>query len=286
MPFDPQALLDHEIPVVRQELTAEACLLYALSLGIGADPCDREALRFVYEAELRTHPMMANVLAYPGFWLKHPGTTVTWTQLLHGEQRVVWHRPLPSEGALLGRTRVTAIEDKGPEKGAFVTFRREVSLADSGEPLCSIDQLAVCRADGGRGGFGSPPAPLPRPPERAPDAALTLPTLPQAALLYRLNGDMNPLHADPAVAAEAGFDRPILHGLCTFGVVGHALLELVCAGEPARIKAMAARFSAPVYPGETLCTEIWHEAGQVAFRARVQERDQIVLTNGLLELAG
>lgn len=286
MTFDPEVLRAHPIPVAEQRLTARDCILYALSLGIGHDPLDPSDLRFVYETDLLAHPMMANVLGYPGFWLKHPGTGVTWRQLLHGEQRVTLHRPLPTQGELIGRTEVTAVIDKGPSKGAFIHSERRVTLAGSGEPLCSIQQNAVCRADGGQGGFGSAPAyggPLP---DRAPDATCDLPTLPQAALLYRLNGDENPLHADPAVAAEAGFERPILHGLCTFGVVGHALLRTVCGGDPARFGAMAARFSAPVYPGETLRSEIWREAGHITFRARAVERDLVVLTNGRLDLAG
>ena len=286
MTFDPDALKAHAIPVVEQDLTHKDCILYALSLGLGHDPLDPTDLRFVYEKDLQTHPMMANVLAYPGFWLKHPGASVTWQQLLHGEQRVTLHRPLPTEGHLIGRSRVTAVIDKGVGKGAFIHVERIVTLAGSDEPVCTIQQNAVCRADGGRGGFGRAPTYGGALPERAPDLIHDLPTLPQAALLYRLNGDDNPLHLDPAIAAEAGFERPILHGLCTFGVVGHALLTTVCGGEPARFGAMGARFSAPVYPGETLRSEIWREAGHVAFRARVVERDLVVLNNGRLELAG
>lgn len=283
MAFDLAKLLAHEIPVARQELSARDCILYALSLGLGHDPADPEALGFVYEQGLMAHPMMANVLAYPGFWLKDPGTSVTWQQLLHGEQRVTLHRPLPIEGELIGHTKVTAVEDKGADKGAFIHSERQVTLAGSGAPVCTIEQNAVCRADGGRGGFGTAPHYGDRPPAGAPDVTIDLATLPQAALLYRLNGDMNPLHADPAVAAEAGFPGPILHGLCTFGVVGHALLTAVCGGDPTRVKSMAARFSAPVYPGETLRSEIWLQDGAAAFRARVVERDLVVLTNGWLE---
>jgi acyl dehydratase len=149
-----------------------------------------------------------------------------------------------------------------------------------------VASTTFCRADGG---FGGPTGPVNEPhrlPERAADAVCDLPTMPQSALLYRLNGDFNPLHADPEVARSAGFTRPILHGLCTFGVAGHALLKTLCGYAPARVRRIAARFSSPVYPGETIRTEIWREApGRAAFRCRLVERDVVVLNNGLFEYA-
>jgi acyl dehydratase len=141
----------------------------------------------------------------------------------------------------------------------------------------------------GDGGFGGPSGPTPEPhrlPERQPDISVDLPTLPQAGLIYRLSGDYNPLHADPAVAAGAGFSRPILHGLCTFGVAGRAVLRACCDNDQRRLGSFRARFSAPVYPGETIRTEIWRDAQTISFRARVPERDIVVLGNGLATLAG
>jgi acyl dehydratase len=137
------------------------------------------------------------------------------------------------------------------------------------------------RADGGFGGPSGPVKPVHALPERAPDMAADIATRPEAALIYRLSGDPNPLHASPAVAREAGFERPILHGLCSYGVAGRAILETCCEGDPSRLRRLDLRFSSPVYPGETIRTEIWRDGGEVSFRARVVERDVVVLNNGL-----
>ncbi len=174
--------------------------------------------------------------------------------------------------------------DKGEGKGALVYSERKVTDKASGELLATLTQTTFCRADGG---FGGPPreAPAPHPlPERAPDLVCDLPTRPEMALIYRLSGDVNPLHAEPEFAKAAGFPRPILHGLATFGVAGHALLKSVCGYDPARLAAMAGRFSAPVYPGETIRTEIWRDGKVVSFRARVLERDVVAINNGRAEI--
>jgi acyl dehydratase len=239
----------------------------------------------VYEDELRVLPTMAVVLGYPGFWLKEPDTGVDWRKVLHGEQGLILHQPLPAQASVIGRTRVTEIVDKGPGKGAMLYSERDVIEKASGAVLCTLTSCSVLR---GEGGFGGPSGPVPTPhavPERAPDVALDLPTLPQAALIYRLSGDYNPLHADPKVAAAAGFPRPILHGLCTFGVAGRALLRACCGNDQTKLKSIDVRFTAPVFPGETIRTEIWLEPGAASFRARVVERDAIVLNNGRVVLA-
>jgi acyl dehydratase len=177
--------------------------------------------------------------------------------------------------------------DKGPGKAAILYSRRDLYDHASGELLCTMWSSGVCRREGGFGGPTGPtraPHPLP---DREPDLSCELPTLRQAALIYRLSGDYNPLHADPAVAAAAGFDRPILHGLCTYGVAGHAVLKTLCGYDASRLRRFDMRFSAPVYPGETIRTEIWEEgAGRASFRARVLERDVVVLNNGLAEYDG
>ena len=149
----------------------------------------------------------------------------------------------------------------------------------------SLTQTTFCRGDGG---FGGPERAAPAPhaiPERAPDLVCDLPTRPEMALIYRLSGDVNPLHAEPDFAKAAGFPKPILHGLATFGVAGHALLKSLCGYDPARLTAIAGRFSAPVYPGETIRTEMWRDGNVVSFRARVVERDVIALNNGRAEIA-
>jgi acyl dehydratase len=205
-------------------------------------------------------------------------------RVVHGEQAITLHRPLPVEGELLGTSRVTGIVDKGPGRGAVLYSERVIADATTGAPYATVAMSAFCRGDGGFGGPAGPSWPSHPLPDRGPDAALDLPTLNQQALIYRLSGDYNPLHADPEVAREAGFPRPILHGLATLGVAGYALLKLCCNDDPNRFKSLKLRFSAPVYPGETIRTEIWRDGGGVSFRARVVERDAVVLNNGRLEL--
>lgn len=286
MAVDPEHLMNWPVPEGRQSLTVRDTMLYALGIGLGADPTDEGQLRFVYEKNLQPLPTMAAVLAYPGFWQKDPGTGLDWVRLLHAEQSIEIHRPLPVAGELVGRTRITGLVDKGADKGALLFQERTIHDAASGEAICTAAMTSFCRGDGG---FGGPSGPVPAPaeiPDRPADLVCDLPTLPQAALIYRLSGDFNPLHAEPEVARRAGFERPILHGLCTFGVAGHALLKACCGYDGSLIRSLRVRFSAPVYPGETLRTEIWRAADDdLRFRCRVLERDKLVLTNGQARLA-
>jgi acyl dehydratase len=281
MAIDYEKLLNFPIPEIRQRLAKRDTMLYALSIGLGQDPMDRAGLDFVTEPRLKAVPAMANVLGYPGFWLADPETGVDAVRLVHGEQSLILHRPLPVEGEILGRTRVTSIVDRCAGKGALLYSTREVTEAATGERLATLEQTTFLRGDGG---FGGPSGPVKQPhpePDRAPDLTLDLATRLEQALYYRLNGDHNPLHSDPDLAERAGFPRPILHGLCTFGVVCHALLKALCGYDPARFGRMDLRFSSPVYPGETIRTEVWREAdGAAAFRARVVERDKVVVSNG------
>ena len=233
------------------------------------------------------------VLGYPGFWAREPDTGIDWVKLLHGEQRMRWHRPLPSSGEVLGLSRITRLTDKGEGKGAvLVTERRLENTA--GELLATMEQVTMLRGNGGYSlaGDGQPSdAPLtaltPTPDDRVPDYTDTQTIRPEAALLYRLMGDYNPLHADPAVARQAGFAQPILHGLASYGLVAWALMRQCADGEPARLRTLDIRFASPVYPGETLVTEIWRVPGQplqFQLRAKVRERDKLVLSHGFAEL--
>ena len=283
--IDYQKLMDWRFPPITHTLTRRDCILYALGVGLGGDPLDAAQLRFLYEEGLVALPTMAVVLAYPGFWVKDPATGIDWVRVVHGEQALTLHRPLPVEGKLVGRTRVTGIVDKGAGKGAVLYSEREIRDAASEELYATLATSTFCRGDGGFGGPTGPSWPVHLVPERAPDATCDLPTLPQQALIYRLSGDYNPLHADPAVARAAGFDRPILHGLCTLGIAGHALLKLCCGYDPARFKSLTLRFSAPVFAGETIRTEIWRDGKTVTFRARALERNVIVLNNGRFTVA-
>lgn len=285
MTIDYLRLKQRQFPEVRQDYSAKDCMLYALGLGLGAEPGDRGQLQFVYEEGLRAMPSMAAILGYPGFWMRDADTGIDWKQLLHGEQRLRLHAALPSSGTVIGRMRVKSITDKGPGKGAIVVTERRLTDAASGALLADIEMLTFCRGDGGYSADGQPSDPLgpalPAPPDTEPDAVCDLPTRPESALIYRLSGDFNPLHADPDVAATAGFDRPILHGLATYGIAAHAILKTWCDYQPDRLTALDVRFSAPVYPGETIRTEMWRQDDRIAFRARVLERDRIVLNNGL-----
>jgi len=276
--IDYEKLLNFPIPEVRQRVTPRDAVFYALSVGLGQDPLDKRQLDYVdAHRRLRVLPSMAVVLGHPGFWLSNPATGVDAVRLVHGEQSITLHHPLPAEGEIIGRTRVTGLVDKGEGKGALLYSEKEVIEAATGKVLAVTGSTTFLRADGGFGGPSGPVKPVNPIPESAPDITVDLPTRPEQALYYRLNGDDNPLHADPDVAERAGFPRPILHGLCTLGVVAHALLRELGNYDPAAMKSLALRFSSPVYPGETIRTEIWKNG---AFRARVVERDVVVVNNG------
>lgn len=281
MPIDYHRIKNWKFDEVQQAYTEKDAILYALGIGLGQDPLDTAELPFVYEKALKVFPTMASVLAYPGFWMQDPATGIDWVRLVHGEQRMRFHHAFPASGTVRSRTRVTHVIDKGADKGALVITERAIRDVSSGTLLATVEQTTFCRADGGFGQGDTPPPALPRVPERAPDHLCSLPTLPQAALLYRLNADRNPLHVDPAVAAKAGYPRPILHGLCTYGIAAHALLKTLCNHDPERLDYLNVRFTAPFYPGETLNVEMWAaEAGHVHFQAKSAERDTVVLGNG------
>jgi acyl dehydratase len=277
-------LLALKIPESEQAYTEGDAIFYALSLGLGQDPMSEDELAFVYEKGLKVLPTFPCVVAHPGFWARDLDTGIDWVKGVHGEHRLELHKPLAPKGTLVGHTRVLDVVDKGPGKGALVFSERKVRDKASGEVLATITQTSFCRGDGG---FGGPHRATPAPhtlPDRAPDTTCDLPTRPEMALLYRWNADMNPLHADPAIAKAAGYPRPILHGLATFGVAGHAILKTMCGYDPSRFKSIAGRFSAPVFPGETIRTEMWRDGPIVSFRSRVLEREGIVLNNGRAEI--
>lgn len=267
---------------VHHAYTEKDTILYALGVGLGYDPTDEPQLPFVYEKNLKVFPGMAAVLGYPGFWMQDPRAGITWVKLVHGEQRMAFHRPFPAAGKVIGRSRVSHVIDKGADKGALVVVERKIHNAADDALLATVEQTTFCRADGGFGAGDEAPDALPKVPASPPDDVCVLPTLPQAALLYRLNGDSNPLHVDPQVARDAGYPQPILHGLCTYGVAMHAIVKTACAYDPDRLLYMNTRFSAPVFPGETLQVEMWRGiSGTVQFQARVAERDIVVLSNGI-----
>jgi acyl dehydratase len=289
MPFDPDLVRSWSVPIARQRLVERDVALYGLAVGAGLDPTDRRQLAFVSGPRPTPLAAMATTLAHPGFWMQDDATGIDWRRVVHGEQRMRLHRPLPTEPRdLVGTTRVIGTSDKGPGRGALV-FQERVVRDAAGEPLATLGMTTFCRGDGGCGGPDDAPfEPLRRVPERPSDASVRLPTSRQSALLFSLFGDRNPLHTDPEVARGVGFERPILHGLATFG---HACLALALAtdhhgaevGDPA---SMEARFSAPVLPGEELETRIWFEPDRLAFETRRVRDDVVTLAHGSATIAG
>lgn len=284
MPLDPAKLLSLKLPDVEQSYSEKDVMLYALGVGFGHDPVDTRELAFVYEKNLKVLPTFPVVLGFQPFLLRDIGAGVNFEMCVHGEEDLTLHRPLETSGTIVARHRIHDVIDKGEGKGALLLMERAIFDKASGGVLATIRQTVFCRADGGFGGETRPSPPAHPLPDRAPDIVCDLQTRPEMALIYRLSADVNPLHADPDVARAAGFPRPILQGLGTFGVAGHAILRSVCGYDPARMKSMAGRFSAPVYPGETIRTELWRDGGVVSFRARVLERDAVAINNGRAEV--
>jgi len=277
-------LIRWDIPEVEQHLTKRDTILYALGVGLGSDPGDAKQLRYVYEDGLQALPTMAIILGYPGPWHAKGDLGITRSHVVHGEQGLRIVKPLPVEGDITGKTRITGVVDKGKDKGALIMTECTVREKASGDTVCTLTSTTFCRADGGFGGPDGPVKALHALPEAPPQHVCDLPTLPQAALIYRLSGDYNPLHADPAYAAKAGYKMPILHGRCTFSIAGHAILKTLCGYDPARFVSMEGRFSAPVYPGETVRTEMWRDGNIVSFRSTVPARAATVLNNGKAEI--
>ena len=280
MPLNVDALRDWVFEPRQQTYTDRDTMLYALSVGFGADPMNLAELPFVYERGLKVVPSMAVVLCHPGPWIGDPRTGATRSKVVHGEQRLSFHAPLPAAGTLLARSRVIGVEDKGADKGALVHVERVISDAATGTVLATNVHTSFCRADGG---FGESFGPVFTPhelPARAPDLVVDTPTRADAALLYRLNVDRNPLHVDPAAATAAGYPRPILHGLCTYGIGARLLITELLDHDPDRLLALDVRFSSAVFPGETLSFEFWQDGEVVSFQAHVRARGKKVLDNG------
>lgn len=285
MPLDPQRLQSQMPIVTRHEFTRRDTMLYALGVGVAlGKPLNPEVLRLAYEENLQALPTMAAVLGYPGFWQAEPRFGLDWRRILHAEQSIELHCPLPVEGVVRAKTNIEGMLDKGKDKGAILFIRRDIFDDVSAAPLATVRQTSFLRGDGGFGGSregGRKPFAIP---ERPSDVVIESRTSPEQALIYRLSGDYNPLHVVPEVARDAGFERPILHGLCVYGVVGHALLGHLCGHEASRMRRLDVRFSNPVYPGESLRTEVWHlDRGRAAFRSTVVGQDRLVLNNGYVE---
>lgn len=281
MPITYPEILEVRTDDVRASWDDREPILYALGVGMARDPLDRAELAFVDERRLKVLPTFATILARRA----DPGPLpLNRALVLDGGRDLRIHRPFPAEGEVLMDGRILEVVDRGADKGAVIT--REVMIRDAadGAPIAALRTTVMARGDGGFG--GPPPTPTPRsdPPDRAPDRTVEVRTRPDQALLYRLSGDRNPLHSNPEAAARAGFERPILHGLCTYGIACRALLQTYADYDPAAIARFQARFSAPCFPGEVLAVDLWRSGLEVAFQVRAAERGVVVIREGRAEL--
>lgn len=278
--MDLNAVKAFKFSPTEQRYSTKDSILYALGLGFGERPTDPSHLQFVYEQNLKSVPSMCAVLAHPGFWVSAPSLKINWQKLLHGEQSFEMLQMLPPAGNVRAEYEISAVEDRGSGKGSVLHMVKRLYDGESGVQIASLRSLYLLRGDDGQGSFGIAPGALSPLPECAPNRIVNIRTLPQSALVYRLSGDLNPIHADPVAASRAGFSGPILHGLCTLGIAVRALIESVAEGEPEKLTAVALRFSQPVMPGETISLEIFDSADGIRFRARALERNVVVLDRG------
>jgi len=284
MGIDLDKLLNHPEKEEEISYTKRDTMLYALSLGLGSDPLDKNQLRFVWEKDLQPLPTMSVAIGHPGFWITQANLVPE--RIVHGEKRIEIHKPMPVEGTIVTRSKVTGCVDKGAGKGALIYTERDVWDKASGDLICHQINTIFGRGQGGFGGPSGPIKPRHDMPDRAPDAVCDLATSTQIALIYRLMGDYHALHVDPDLAQAQGFPQPILHGLGTMGVCGHAVIKETCGYDPTAIKAMEVRFTSPLLPGDTIRTHIWKDGNSISFEATVPERDNAkVISNGLAELA-
>src|SRR5580765_6113581 len=276
MPID-LSYIGKKLGGVEQSWDQKDVMLYALGIG-----CGREDLPFVYERDLKVLPTFAVIPAFPAMLNLGGAMDVNPAMVLHGEQAIQLLGPIPTSGTITTTPTIKAIYDKG--KGAVVVVETE-SVDAKGKLLFRNTSSIFARGEGGFGGDRGPSGARNVPPDRKPDKSVSLKATTQQALLYRLSGDMNPLHADPDFAKMGGYDRPILHGLCTFGFAGRALLAAWCNNDPARLKSFEVRFSGVVYPGETITTDMWQVApGKIVLTAKT-ERGEAVLSGAAAEVA-
>ncbi len=275
MPIDPGAVGATGDPVKRS-WTKKDCLLYSLGVGCGVDD-----LQFSTEKDQRVLPTMAVILGGGGAPFQKIGSFNP-AMLVHGEEGIELFDEIPPEGTIESKGRVAAIWDKG--KGAVVEMESESTLVATGKPLLKTRMSAFIRGEGGFGGERGPSAKF-EAPSRAPDHEVTYETRADQALLYRLSGDRNPLHSDPSFAKMGGFDTPILHGLCSFGMVCKAVVDTALGGDTTKVTRYQARFAGVVFPGETIVTSLWREGDKILVSAKAKERDTPVITNSAITIS-
>jgi len=282
MPIDPKQALGAKLGEGKYSWTKDQVILYHLGIGAGVPPTDRGELEYTYEKNLKVLPSYAVVPVFGaiGSIGSIPGLSFNFAMLLHGEQDIEIHQPIPTDATVSNAGRVAGVYDKG--KAALVVL--EVKTNDeAGKPLFTNRFSLFLRGEGGFGGESGPKAGN-EAPSRAPDGVLTSTTLPQQALIYRLSGDKNPLHADPDFAKMGGFDKPIIHGLCSYGIVCKAIVDKVLGGDVTKVARYQARFAGVGFPGETYLTSYWREGDKILIQAKSKERDAAIISNAAITI--
>lgn len=256
--IDPAAIEAYDFGHPVESYTARDVILYALGLGLGADPLDPADLRFLDERNLAVLPSFAVTRCTPGMWIRDPALGVDFGKLVHSAQWAEFPAPMPANAAVRGTAQVVSLTDRGEGRGAVLVLERRITDSATDVLYCRLQQTLLLRGDGG---FGGPPTPREEAwiPTRPAYAVHVVKTSPRAALIYRLSGDWNPLHLDPEVAAKAGFARPILHGLASYGIAGAAVSRAL-GRDPASVSLLACRFSGVVLPGDEVEFQVWDEA--------------------------
>ena len=282
MPIDPSKALGAELGEGKYSWTRDDVILYHLGVGAGVPATAESELEYTYEKNLKVLPSFGVIPVFGamGGLGGVEGLSFNFAMLLHGEQDITLHQPIPPEATVVNTGRVAELWDKG--KACLCVLEVDTKL-ESGEPLFTNRFSLFLRGEGGFGGEPGPKAGNERP-DRDPDGVIESTTLPQQALIYRLSGDKNPLHADPEFAKMAGFEKPIIHGLCSFGVVCKAVVDEVLGGDTTAVARYQVRFRGVGYPGETYLTSYWREGDQIIIEAKSKERDEVVISNAAITL--
>lgn len=261
--------------------TQRDSIIYGLGIGLGKDPMDATELKYVYENGLIAFPSMATNFQYKSPLLLK--AKLNMIMIVHGEQGVTLHQPMPASADVISDTKVVNCYDRGASKGAIIEVETNVRLKKDNSPLCTLTSKTFARGDGGFGGEDVP-ASIPVELNDTPDIVHEVTTTEDQALIFRLSGDSNPLHSDPNFAKMAGYPKPILHGLCSYGVACRSIVETLCEKDSKKLKKFNVRFSSPVFPGETIVTEMWKKDDEIHFQSKVKERDKVVLKNGVCKI--
>ena len=282
MPINYDEIMSLKSENIEISYTDKDSILYGLGVGLGNDPMDIDELKYVYENGQIALPSMATNFQYHSSLLM--SAKLNFVMVVHGEQKLSIINPIPVSGDFLADMKVLNCFDKGASKGAIIDVETTVKLKSDGTEICKLISTTFARGDGGFDGPESPPQEIFEP-EGSPDIVDEITTKPDQALIFRLSGDYNPLHSDPNFAKAAGFPKPILHGLCTYGVACRSIVKTACDNDVKKLKSFNCRFSSPVFPGETIVTEMWKNGNNINFQSKVKERDKIILKNGVSEIA-